>query len=367
MFFRDLGTASKRKKTAEGYLVVDAKIARTGVQEYDAFYDFAPGELPAGIPQEAGHTVRLLRPDEEVFAAEALSSFALKPITDGHPTEAVTAANVRDLQVGISRDTIAQDGDKIAAKLLIQVKDAIEKIERDGINQISAGYSTDIVWKSGVDERYGAFDGVQTNIRGNHIALVKTGRAGPEVRLSDKAKTNQEVKTMAQRKIDGITIDVTDQAGEVIDKLEAQVNDSRAQVDKLTSDLADVKSHAEKLKGELDAEKAKALDVKAIDELVKTRLAVIDDARKLHKEIEVDNKSETQIRTDAITAHAPDKFDLVSKSDEYIEAVFDTLVKSYEPKESKNLEDDLGNLGSEPVNIVDEARKRMREAKLGGK
>jgi len=360
MILYDLSTLSKRKKTREGYLSAPARVARTGIQAYDAVLDFEKGEIPAHIEQKPGNIVRLLRPEKEVFSDETLASVVNKPITDGHPSEAVTAANVKDLQVGFSRETVKRDGDTIAVDLLFQVKDAIEKIEKEGVNQISLGYATDVVWQSGEDPELGFYDGIQTNILVNHIALVKAGRAGPEIRLSDSQndKGKKEIEKMATRMIDGITIEVTDQAGEAIDKLQNEVKSSQDTIEKLTSELTDSKKSVEKLTGELDAEKAKALDVTALDALVENRIDLINKAKALSPKIEVKGLKDHEIRKTAIEKAKPGEFDLTNRSDEYVEAVFDTLSQSL-PGESTVLGDDLKGLDEDLVNKVDESRKKM--------
>jgi hypothetical protein len=365
MILYDLGSVSKRKKTPEGYLAVDARIARAGVQFYDAVRDFKPGELPKEIERDEGRVVRLLRPETEVFSDATLNSCRNKPITNGHPSESVSADNVRKWQVGFSRDSVRREGDMIETDLLVQDKAAILRIEKEGVNQISLGYSTDVQWEPGTDPTYGPYDGVQTNIRCNHIAIVKAGRAGPQVRLSDSAKPKTKGKKMATRLFDGLTIEVTDQGGQAIDKLEAQLDDSKSELEKVSKQLADERARADKLEGELDAEKAKSLDVQAIDEMVAARLELVEDAKKLAPKLETKGMLDLDIRKAAI-ASVSDAFDLEGKSEVYVEAVFDTLLKSHKPKESAAIASDLGNLQDGSVSVADEARERMLKARQEG-
>ncbi|NIV93802.1 DUF2213 domain-containing protein [candidate division KSB1 bacterium] len=365
MIFYDISKISKRKKTPEGFLKVPARVARTGVQDYDSFYDFEDGELPDEMDRKPGKIVRLLRPENQVFSDQTMASVVNKPITDGHPSESVNAANVRDLQVGFSKENVKRDDNAIAVDLLIQAKDAIEKIEKDGVNQISLGYATDVVWDSGIDDEFGPYDGIQTAIEVNHIALVRAGRAGPEIRLSDSENKRQKEKNkMATRMIDGITIEVTDQAGEAIDKLTSELTDTRAELETVKTELVDSKKETESVKGELDAEKAKVLNTEKLDELVNARLAVIDKARKLAPKIETKGLSDTEIRKAAIEATSKD-FDLKDKSDEYVAAVFDTLCRDIKG-ESSVINDDLKNLDDGSVSKLDEARDRMRKNRASG-
>ncbi|MDD0873422.1 DUF2213 domain-containing protein, partial [Xylella fastidiosa] len=75
---------TQRRKTPEGYLIVPARFARTGIQHYAAHELGLSGADPQRV-------IRVYRPPEEVFAAEAIASFDGRPITDEHPDEEVTA------------------------------------------------------------------------------------------------------------------------------------------------------------------------------------------------------------------------------------------------------------------------------------
>lgn len=87
---------SGTRRTADGYLVADARVARTGIQTYAGFEVDPDGSL--GLRDKA--TVRVYRPDDEVFADAAMRSYAYRPVTNDHPSEAVTADNWRDVSVG---------------------------------------------------------------------------------------------------------------------------------------------------------------------------------------------------------------------------------------------------------------------------
>jgi hypothetical protein len=360
MILYDLGSVSRRKKTPEGYLSVDARIARTGVQFYDAVKDFKLGELPDSIPREHGRVVRLLRPENEVFSPITLSSCANKPVTNGHPSETVSAENVRKWQVGFSRDHVKREGDMVSADLIVQDKAAINRIEQEGVNQISLGYTTDIDWTTGTDDLYGPYDGVQRNIQCNHIAIVKAGRAGPEIRLSD-SQAPKKGKQMANRMIDGITIEVSDQAGQAIDKLTEQLADSKAEFEKVSKALTDEKVRAEKLAGELDAERAKAAEPVDVDALVAGRMALVEDAQKLAPKLETKGLNDHDIRKAAIVT-VLDGFDLSDKSEEYVGAMFETLVKTHKPRESTKIADDLGKL-NDSAGAGDKAREKMTQSR----
>lgn len=185
-------------KTPEGYLICqDAVLARTGDQGYlksELYEDFEGDDT----------LIQVQRKPEQVFAAEALSSFEDKPITIEHPDENVGPDNYSDLAVGHTRNVrkgTFNGQEVMIADLVITDTQAIEEIENGIRNELSCGYDCDIT------------DGdhpEQINIRGNHIALCKEGRAGiakiidskPEDEsIAQKVRENQDLDEMLKNSI----------------------------------------------------------------------------------------------------------------------------------------------------------------------
>ena len=175
-------------ETPEGFLKVDARISRTGTQVYrDA----------------DGNEWNELREDAEVFHPVAMASFQGAVVTDNHPAEFVNLENVKDLQVGHVSASPVRDGRYVRTQIVITDKDVIRTI-KDGKTQLSCGYETQIVLDSGVTADGTPYKGRQTNIRGNHIAIVDKGRAGPECRLlldAADAYSYQKDEAMKTKKI----------------------------------------------------------------------------------------------------------------------------------------------------------------------
>lgn len=163
----DRGTLRPPKRLPDGRLRVDAHLTRTGVFVY---------RLADGTER------REYRPPEEVFHADALDSFAMVPVTDDHPAGLVTAKNARDVAIGWTGETIRRDGDHVAAAMMFADDRAIAKVDR-GKRELSCGYTCDLEETSGVSPEGERYDVIQRNIRGNHVALVDMGRAGPTARL----------------------------------------------------------------------------------------------------------------------------------------------------------------------------------------
>ena len=166
-------------KTPEGYLIcTDAILSRTGKQEYKRC------EIFGDACDEPDKIVNVDRTDDEVFSDKAMASFENKPICVEHPDHDVNAENHNELSVGFIRDIHkGEDEGKpvMMGTLVITDKDAVEAVESGEYKELSCGYDCDI------DD-----DGepCQRNIRGNHVALCKHGRAGI-ARIVDSIKDSE--------------------------------------------------------------------------------------------------------------------------------------------------------------------------------
>jgi hypothetical protein len=173
------------KSTPEGYLLcLEVPIARTGIQEY------SPEEV--SLPAAAGgDTVKVYRLEAEVFDPDTMASFEGKPVTIDHPEEFVNPENWRELSRGVAhnlRRGNGSDSDLLLADLLITDAKAIKAIQ-GGLRQISCGYDADY-------EEMAPGLGRQTNIIGNHVALVGCGRCGTRCQIQDKQPKCTESKNM---------------------------------------------------------------------------------------------------------------------------------------------------------------------------
>lgn len=199
MFMSDRLVLDAPRRTADGYLAVRAKAARTGVYQY-AGHEVDP-DNKHGLRDQA--SVNVLRDDAEVFDKRSVHSFIGKPITNDHPTEAVTASNWKDHAGGVVMGAI-RDGDHLAFDLMLTDADAIAKVDA-GKRELSNGYSCDLVHGDFV-----ASDGVrcafkQTNIRGNHVAIVDKGRAGPACAIRDAATCESVPLSSLSDSVEGAT------------------------------------------------------------------------------------------------------------------------------------------------------------------
>lgn len=163
MAFRiDTGSILRKpRRTADGALVVDAILTRTGVFTY--YVD--------------GKPFREYRPADEVFDAESMASFEGVPVTDDHPSVMVDATNVVDYKRGRGPAEVKRDGENMVGGLVIDEQSLITKME-NGKRDVSNGYTCELDMRPGVTPAGETYDAIQRKIRGNHIAIVDAGRAG---------------------------------------------------------------------------------------------------------------------------------------------------------------------------------------------
>lgn len=171
--FYTVGKLGKtRELTPEGYLLCrDVALAHTGALLY------GEGEVP--VTADAG-LITITRGEDDLFRPETMASFEGKPITNDHPEDWVTPDNWKELSKGVAQNIRRGEGLEdhlLIADLLVQDKDAIEAIQ-NGKVEISLGYDADYTEIS-------KGKGIQSNIIGNHVALVDKGRCGTRCSIGD--------------------------------------------------------------------------------------------------------------------------------------------------------------------------------------
>lgn len=332
MQFTDAVTVAGTRRRDDGYLVADARIARTGIQTY----------LGTEVGKPDMGLVRVYRPGSEVFAEATLRSAAHRPVTNDHPAEAVTSENWRQHAVGQTGDEITGEGIFIRVPLMVSDEAAIKDIE-GGKRELSAGYSCDLDWTAGKTPAGEEYDAVQRNIRINHVAIVRRGRAGSQVRIGDDAKawgaapistTDKEKVTMSDVLrtvvVDGLSVSTTDQGAQAIEKLQKALADSAANITKIQDDhskaLAAKDADIAKKDAEIDGLKGKILSDVDLDKRVAARADLISTAKAIAKDVKTDGLSDAAIRKATVVAKLGDEA-VKDKSDAYIDARFDILAE----------------------------------------
>jgi len=196
------------RRTSDGYLTAKVKVARTGIQKYRGY--------EVGLDHE--DEISVYRPAEQVFRKDSLNSYAHRPITKEHPREAVTADNWKKYAVGQTGGEVARDGDFVTVPLVLMDADIIRDWETGVRKQLSLGYSTELMWDSGVTDKGEKYDAIQTDIRANHLAVVVAARGGPNLRIGDNNQGDDKM-TLKTMTIDGIAVEMTDTAAQVVTKM----------------------------------------------------------------------------------------------------------------------------------------------------
>jgi len=167
-------------ETPEGFLICkNVKIARIGWMDYHG------SDLPEVFAELPGTPIRVKRTPEEVFRPETLASFEGKPVTNTHPSNLLDVNTTPMIERGHVQN-VRRDGDFIVADLFIKEAGLISEIQNNLKREVSCGYECS--WHKIGDGEY-----EQRDIIGNHVAVVRNGRAGPKVAIKD-SKPNKEDK-----------------------------------------------------------------------------------------------------------------------------------------------------------------------------
>lgn len=331
MNFTDAVTVSGTRRTADGYLIAEAKSVRTGIQLYSGDEVGKPS-MPI---------VRVYRPADQVFADASLQSFTHAPVTMNHPDEAVTADNWKELAVGEVSTAAKKDGEWVHLPLILKDAKAISAVE-DGKRELSAGYTCELVWGDGVTPDGQKFNATQTNIKINHLAIVDRARAGSQARIGDGASwgaapfipdhnpKKETIMTLKTVTVDGIPVEVTDQGAVVISTLQTRLADANAKAEKAeaahTAAIAAKDAELAKKDAELDALKGKVLSDADLDKRVQERADLITVAKSIAKDVKTEGLSDAGIRKAVVVAKIGDAA-IAGKADAYIDARFDLLVE----------------------------------------
>lgn len=252
--------------TPEGYLRIEGAISGTGV------YEYSDGETTWGE----------LRTADEVFQPDSLKSFAMVPITDDHPAEMVNADNIGAVQRGHLGSNVrkSEDGLHVIADMLITDKKLIDKIKA-GKTQLSNGYEAVVVEDSGVSDDGTPYSYRQTEIRGNHTAVVDQARGGPTCRLLfDAVGIPPKDKDMKVTIKDGKIMigetehEVPDEVAAAFEAMRNKVEEQGAELSKLAAegDSEDEMLMEEEVKSEDSVDVLKLFGVKKADD-PKTQVA----------------------------------------------------------------------------------------------
>jgi uncharacterized protein len=154
---------------ADGRLRVSrANISKAMVSPYQA--EEIPGWVELGL--DPRRTYRLLRHPAEI--RRAASTFDGLPLLSTHRPVGADD-HPRELVVGTVGTDVRWDAPYLTASIVVWDQRSIDAIESGGKRELSCGYRYVPVITPGIF-RGQRFDGVMTQIEGNHVALVDVGR-----------------------------------------------------------------------------------------------------------------------------------------------------------------------------------------------
>lgn len=259
-FYCETQLSDRISKTPEGFLVChDVPITVAGDMYYTA------DQFGGDIKPKNGH-VRVAKNIEDIHSEDTIRSFEGKPITLGHPKDEsgrsvfVTPENAKDLTHGVVQNVRPGSGksfDKLLADFVIMDKEAIALVESGELREVSCGYTYEAA-----NIQDGFFE--QTNMRGNHVALVPRGRAGPQCAIFD----SKEDKSMSLKDRLKEALKVFQSAVDAAEEDERERDDEDEEEEE---EKGDKKKKAKK-KGEKD-EKPMAVRKKMKSKVKKSKMA----------------------------------------------------------------------------------------------
>ena len=161
-----------------GYLHVgETNISKACVNPYRG------DEIPNGdtLGLDPSKIYKLLRDPEEL--ARAAPTFDNMPLLTRHKPQS-SAEPSPMIRVGSTGTGTHFDHPYLKTPLVIWDDDPIVGVETGQQRELSSSYRYDADMTPGTYEGQ-SYDGVMRNIRGNHVALVETGRAGSDVLVGD--------------------------------------------------------------------------------------------------------------------------------------------------------------------------------------
>jgi hypothetical protein len=359
----DRGTLRSPRRTSAGALRVDGVFTRAGVFVY---------------LNKDGTQRRELRPPDEVFRKDALESFQLVPITDDHPPELVRADNRDRYQRGMTGEDVRREDEQVVGSLVVTDVATINKMEAGKVG-LSCGYEVELDETPGEDPRYGRYDAIQRNIRGNHLALVYEPRAGKEacVRMDAAVMRRDLYEGEDPMKCKDCGKAIGDDAKcphcgssarkDDLDAAKQLVGEWRARAEKAEATLAELRARADKAEGtaadipvlrqQLEQARKDAAEIPRLQNESKALTAQIADLQRrldaaedpkrlqaavrkrvmieasaaliLDKKTRIDGLDNRTVMLAVLERTGRDANSAKERSDEYVEALFEEAVRGH--------------------------------------
>ena len=316
---QDAGGSVVAKIDSNGFLRIDGVAAKAGVLTY---------------LKPDGSIVRELVTADTLFHADALATLQGAPVTVGHPMVGLlNAENARAYSKG-AVGAIRQDGTNLAVSMTVTDSDAINAVNR-GSRQLSPGYTAVMDYTPGETTDGLRYDAIQVSRTYNHLAIVDSGRGGPECKInldgfSCAVEVNQppEEQPMPTVKLpNGATVEVADAS--TASTIQGEFNSLQARAD--ASDGMVDKAKFDELQGKYDAMVEEMASMKAAKETkgdadqIGGFIELIESARKLKADIEL--KADGKYLEPAAIMAGALGIDAAGRSIEYIQGRFDSALE----------------------------------------
>ncbi|MEX5803489.1 DUF2213 domain-containing protein [Citrobacter freundii] len=231
--------ASVRRYDADGMLHVSlTPISKANVCVY--YGKEIPDSEALGL--EPNKAYRLLRDPEEL--RKAVPTFNNKPVLNQHIGVSVVDPP-KEAIIGSTGESAEFDGTYLKNSMVIWDVDSIMGIETERQKENSSSYRWRPDMTPGVYEGE-AYDGVMRDIVCNHVAIVPSGRAGPDVFVYDSKPTGRNLMSKLEKFWAYLLPKLASDANpdEVKKEVDAVIKDEATQAEK------DNESEAERLKCE---------------------------------------------------------------------------------------------------------------------
>lgn len=379
---------SQRETDENGFLHVGAShITKATVNPY--YGREVPGWQEAGLDPEAVYYG--LRDPEELQAS--LETWAGLPLHIEHHIDSAEEPQ-KLTRVGAVGTGAVWNPPYVDAPLTVWDRAAIDAIEDGSFRELSCAYRYDPDFTPGSYEGI-PYDFIMRNIRGNHVALVEEGRAGPDVVVADSHPTSTKKGTLMgtfKKWFRGAQDDNPDIEKQEVELAQAIIDLHK--VDPVTGEIVDVTEDEDKaeeirkLVGELSA-KLDPEDVKKLtdslsdlayskatgDEKPEKKEAMDEDARKAMDACGLDAEDPAESRAFAEGVkygeeleRNPDerrKLDREHESEGMKKAMDACGLDAENPQESKAFAEGV-KYGEELIRNPEERRKLDREHESEG-
>lgn len=357
------------KEDGNGFLNYDLVAVRAGVYPY--------------VDRETGEVTYELKHPDDLLKNETIQQLNNLPITDGHPYKLVSIDNARELVKGWTHEKVKVENGDVVNKATVFDSRLIADIVTGNKKECSLGFLCDVVEEEGIYEGQ-RYNRRQMNFKFNHLAMVNKGRCGPEcsAKLDEKEDFAVQIRTdevdqyqknkdkgrdgKMKIKLDGVEYEVPEVVASRITSLEEKNDELNKTVGQLEGKLDGKDDEINKLKQKNeDLEKNQVSETK-LDEAIEARLKLVQDASKvLGEDYDFKGKTERAVKVDAIKSYSGDEFTGEGKSDEYINARFDTIMDFMNGEHSSVGDNNLkfkGDGGSDK-GINDMKHKRLQMKK----